>query len=259
MKAKLIMWGLILTPVAYLVALYLLLENATTPAPISTADFLLKLGFIIGTLATIILALFGDYLRKITDPIELQLESPKESNTVFDMCDFKDPKSQWACPPLFPKTFDCYCHHLLIKNLTPHKTVTNCRVWLRKVLVERDGKWTEENQDANAQWQDNRFAVPRLMEWAPSEYSREQRTFSTEQVFDFGKTLSNDAGFLVTIWREQGGTFMPLFSVGRRVRFYLYATADNYQAGKEFCAEVEVQKSVADAKVTPATVTVILN
>ncbi len=92
------------------------------------------------------------------------------------------------------------------------------------------------------------------MEWAPSEYSRDKRTFSTKQVFDFGETLSNNGGFLVTIDRDQGGRFKPLFKIGKKVRFHFYATAENYQAEKEFCFEVEVLPSVPGQIVTPATV-----
>jgi hypothetical protein len=255
MKAKLLMWGLILVPVVYLLSLYLVIKNATVPADFSTADFMVKCGFVIGTFVTIILALFGDYLREIVFPIDLSIEDPKESNTVFDMCDFKEEKFKWECPQLFGKTFNVYCHHLRVKNLTPHRPINDCRVWLKKIHVEHNGLWKEENQDANGQWHKNKFAVPRLMEWAPSEYSRDKRTFSTEQVFDFGKTLSNNGGFMVTIWRRQGGTFNRLFPVGKKARFFLYATADNYHKEKEFCFEIEVPQSVPGALVTPARVT----
>jgi hypothetical protein len=30
------------------------------------------------------------------------------------------------------------------------------------------------------------------MEWAPFEFSKEKRTFSSQQVFDFGKTLAQN-------------------------------------------------------------------
>ncbi len=42
--------------------------------------------------------------------------------------------------------------------------------------------------------------------------------------------------------------------IGKKVRFHFYATAENYQAEKEFCFEVEVLPSVPGQIVTPATV-----
>jgi len=163
---------------------------------------------------------------------------------VFDENSFKEPRFRFLSE-IFNTRFDVYCHHLRVRNLTPHRPIKNCRVWLKKIEVQNvAGGW-----DVNDQ-----FAVPRMMEWAPSEHSRNERTFSTHQVFDFGQTLSNGGGFVVTIERTQGGRFNPLFKVGKKVRFFFYATAENYQPEKEFCFEIEVPPSVGGTKVTPATV-----
>ncbi len=96
------------------------------------------------------------------------------------------------------------------------------------------------------------------MEWAPFEYSKDRRTFSTDQVFDFGKTLSDNGGFEVTFCSEQGGTFPRRSKVGENRRFVFYVTADNYQRKELFCFEVTVPSSVAGQTVTPAMVALVL-
>ena len=181
------------------------------------------------------LALYGDYWREKVFPIDLKIEPAEESNTVFDKCEING------------TSLDVYRHHLRVVNKTHHKAIKKCRVWLKQISAQNvAGEWKEEIT----------FAVPRLMEWAPSEYSRDQRTFCTQQVFDFGTTLPNNGGFEVTIWREQGGTFKfnRRFPVGKKLRFVFFVTADNYQKEKTFKIQVEVPQSVQGETVTPAKV-----
>ncbi len=88
------------------------------------------------------------------------------------------------------------------------------------------------------------------MEWAPAEFSRDKRTFLTDQLFDIGLTLSSNDGFLVTVERGQGGRFEPLFPVGAKLRLVFFATANNYRREKEFWFEIDVrQAEVADQRV----------
>ena len=94
-----------------------------------------------------------------------------------------------------------------------------------------------------------------LMEWAPFEFSKDKRTFSTQQVFDFGKTLARNnvnQHFEITIAREQGGAFKRNFMVGQKLGVVLYVTADNYQEENEFCFEIEVPQALPGRLVTPA-------
>jgi hypothetical protein len=93
------------------------------------------------------------------------------------------------------------------------------------------------------------------MEWAPSEFSRDERTFSTWQVFDFGMTIENNGGFVVCADRDQGGNFSRIFPVGQKVRFKFFVTADNYQKEEPFTFEVTVPQTVVGETVTPSTVT----
>ncbi len=205
------------------------------------ADVLLKVLAPFSILGAVIAALFGEYLREKIFPIDLCIATlePHECNAVFDEFDFKDKRFE-KYPEIFGKKVDVY---LQVRNLTAQRPIKDCRVWLKQIEVQNAaGEWKIEDP----------FAVPRMMEWAPFEYSPDKRTFSTKQVFDFGLTRSDNGGFVVTIYRDQGGTFNPLFKVGKKVRFYFYATAESYQKEKVFCFEVEVPPSVQGEKVTPA-------
>lgn len=178
-------------------------------------------------------ALFGEYLREKIFPIDLQIEIPPKGNAVFDLVNLNG------------QAVNVYAHHLLVRNLTPHKPIKDCRVWLKSIFVKNvAGEWEPRNQTP----------VPRLMEWAPSEFSRDKRTFSTWQIFDFGLSLENNKGFFVKWDRDQGGNVPRQFPVGAKLRFTFFLTADNYQDQKEFSFDVDVLHSVAGTTVTPARV-----
>src|SRR5258708_17498773 len=114
------------------------------------ADFLIRFVLSLGTISAVLFALYGDYLRAHLDPIELTMRVPEQSNTFLDFRELEGGRE-----------IRVYCHHIRVKNLTSHKPVENCRVWLKRVLVlEPNDKWSEPMK----------FAVPRLMVWAPFEY-----------------------------------------------------------------------------------------
>jgi len=210
MRSKLIS---VLFLVLFFFFLFACYESATDS---TNADFLINCLVAAGTVGAVIVALFGDAL----DPVKLRIEVPEQSNTVIDFA---------------PGAVPVYCHHLRVVNLTPHKAVENCRVWLKNIFVEvAAGVWNEEIK----------FAVPRLMEWAPSQYSKEKRTFCTDQVFDFGQTRSNNGGFELIFYKEQLGTIQRHFGTGNRIKFIFYVTADNYQRHEEFAVIVDVVPSV---------------
>jgi hypothetical protein len=223
MKRRLIFITLA-TAVVYFLFLFLLWQKCPV-----LADYILKCVMTFGIFGAVFGALFGDYLREKIFPISLRIESPAISNDCFDQS---------------PQFGDCYVHHLRVENLTPHRAVNNCRVWLRKI----------QTQQVNGEWKnDPTFAVPRLMKWAPAEFSPFQRTFCKEQVFDLGLSLSQSRGFEIE-W-SQGGNIPHNFPVGRKLRFFFFAAADNYQKEEEFCFEIEIVPTIQAQKVTPARVT----
>jgi hypothetical protein len=189
-----------------------------------TADFVVKVTLSIGTLSAVVCALFGDWLRELSDPIRVKIGVPEENNNILD--DFRDERDG--------QVYKAFCHHLEVTNCTPQRPLENCRVWLKKIFVEGlDGKWDDKTK----------FAVPRMMEWAPSEYSRDKRTFSKRQVFDLGMTLSCDRGFRLAVERDQGGNFNRNLNVGQKIKLVFFVTADNYTRSEESSFEIVIPKS----------------
>ncbi len=88
----------------------------------------------LGILGAITAALFGDYLREKLFPIDLCIESPNEQerNVGFDKRIFNEQRFQ-SYPEIYGKGFDVYNHHLRVRNLTAHRPIKDCRVWLKKM------------------------------------------------------------------------------------------------------------------------------
>ena len=196
-------------------------------------DFILRCLTPLSIFGAVIAALFVDYLREKIFPIEIKIVIPDESNTVIDENSLGR----------------VYVHHLFVKNLTPHRAIINCRVWLKRIEVQQiDNAWMEEQK----------FAVPHLMEWAPSEYLHDKRTFIKQQVFDLGRTRENNGEFLLAFKRDLGGAVPRAFPTGKKLRFTFFVSADNYLDEKEFCFEVDVLPAVQGYAATPAKVTAVL-
>jgi hypothetical protein len=193
-------------------------------------EFYLKCAVPLGTLLAVLVALFGDFFRGAWESVRLEIKKPARENNFAD----KRPADQ---------KYE-YCHHLVVQNNTPQKPIEECQIWLKRLLF----KPTEEN------WKEIPFAVPRLMQWAPADYSPEKRTFGNQQTFDLGVTLRNDEGFKLTV--RQGGAFRSVFKVGEKVGLIFIATANNYRADEEFYAEIDVYKAIKTGAITPAKVSI---
>jgi len=131
------------------------------------AEFFLKVFSAFGVLFAVLLALYGDAIKNFADRIDLRIELAESTNNFQDLL---------ATPAGAVRVF---FHHLRVVSRTPHRPVANCRVWLVKIQDEVAGDFREQFT----------FAVPRLMEWAPFEISPDVRSFSEDQVFDFGKSF----------------------------------------------------------------------
>jgi hypothetical protein len=195
---------------------------------IQAADFVVKVALSLGTLSAVVCALFGEWLREWSDPIRIKITKPLTENNNAD----KRPTDQ---------KYE-YCHHLVVQNCTPQKPITDCQIWLKRIFFKPEGD----------EWKEIPFAVPRLMQWAPSEYSPEKRTFGHQQTFDLGVTVQNNEGFKLTI--KQGGMFISVFKVGEKVRLVFVVTANNYSGDDEFPVEVDIHKTQKTGTITPAEV-----
>jgi hypothetical protein len=86
---------------------------------------------------------------------------------------------------------------------------------------------------------------------------RDVRTFSKSQVFDLGRTLENNLGFVANYNPSQGGAVNREFKVGQTLKFVFCVTADNYPKEEEFSFQIAISPSIEGQKVTPAEVSAI--
>jgi hypothetical protein len=198
-----------------------------------------------GTIAAVVIALFKDKMVERVSPIWMEIDTdgseddfdntftPTGKEIDFDECLKKQ------------QSWKVRCHHLRVKitrrphRVLPHRAIINCRVWLAQVW---DFDHAKAENDLNA-WTRREFAVRRLMEWAPHEYSADKRTFACYDHLDFGMTFENDAGFRLSYCSQQAGKFNRWCRQGQRQRFVFVITGDNYFAEQEFDIEVEVPRS----------------
>jgi len=186
-----------------------------------TADFMIKAAGTLGTVSAVVCALFPDFLKAISDPIRITIEKAPVDNSDFD-------GGVWNNIPC-----QVYCHHLLVRNRTPHRAVMSCRVWLKSVEIREGEEWVLKSNTP----------VPRMMEWAPSEFSKEQRTFADWQIFDLGRTFLPQFGFEFTVNSAQGGSYPKHYAAGQTLRTTFFVTADNYVSTKTFVFEIRIPPS----------------
>ena len=173
------------------------------------AEFMLHVITSLGVFSAVMTAVYGDTIKRTFNRIRLRIENPEQSDNFFNEADARKGGRTKVL-----------CHHLRVKNTMPTQAVRNCRVWLVKILDENGrGGFGEKFT----------FATPRLMMWAPWEYSPDMRSFSEDQVFDFGRTfVEEDGRFEVSLYRLQGGVFKGDCEAGQRRQYVFKITADNY-------------------------------
>ena len=194
---------------------------------LSDADFFLKVLSAFGVVFAVLLALYGDAIKN--SDISLSIQQAVQSDSIVNK----------GGPRIKSWSGDVFCHHLRVVNSAPYRPVLGCRVWLVKVL----------DVDPHGQISDSfSFAVPRLMEWAPSECSPKEgprMNFSEDWVFDFGESPTSGGPFFLKWWKEQQGTFEGDCKVGESKRYIFRITADNYVAPALITVQV---KAISDSK-----------
>lgn len=166
-------------------------------------------------------ALYGDSLRDVTQPIELKIERPVVTNNFFE------PKLRGAI------TEDVFCYHLRVRDTRSTRIVKNCRVWLVRIIDVMSDERPKENFS---------FAVPRLMSWAPSEFSPELRSFVGHQVFDLGVIYPRIGVFEIALNLKQGGRFQAEFQFPERRQYVFQIEVDGLVSAKEHIVQVEVEQ-----------------
>jgi hypothetical protein len=184
------------------------------------AEFLLRAMTGLGVLVAVVVAVYGDAIKNRANRIRLRIRDPEQTDNFFNR----------VGTPYGEKT--AFCHHLRVENLSPHHPVENCRVWLVKIL-DRNSEGTFEEAF--------RFAVPRLMVWAPGEYSPDVRSFSEDQVFDLGRTFVEEGRFEINYSAGQGGLFKGSCESGNSRQYVFRMTADNYIRANYVTVQVSVR------------------
>ena len=168
------------------------------------AGFLLQVITVFGVISAAAMAVYGDRIKRWWNRIDLRIEQAGQSDNFFNH---------------IPGSGNVFCHHLRVINSLPTQPVTNCRVWLMRIFDATDGGVFEEKF---------KFAVPRLMSWAPTEYSPEARSFSEDQVFDLGRSFVEQGGRFQIDAYGQGGIFKGDCLAGQTRRYMFKITAENY-------------------------------
>ncbi|NUN61885.1 MAG: hypothetical protein HUU13_12460 [Burkholderiaceae bacterium] len=206
------------------------------------ATFAMQAFGAISVVLAVATALYGNVIREIVQPLDLRIELPTTTNSMFDLVSFdgkgRIPKALFErCSEgvmsgiTLNEDFQVYCVHLRVRELNGERVVKDCRVWLTRVLN------LSENGSEDEPF---RFAVPRLMIWAPCEYSPEVRSFAGHQVFDFGLFYPAFGAFDLT--GKQGGNFDCSFRAPDRKRFIFQIECEGFMDAKEHRVDVAISK-----------------
>lgn len=108
--------------------------------------------------------------------------------------------------------------------------------------ISESGGWKKEIK----------FAVPRMMEWSPNEYSElceHKMSFSDFHTFDFGKTFVETTGnFELHKYQRQRGK-LDLSCKGEHRRKYIFRiTVDNYVIPNQYAFEVRSSSYIPNDK-----------
>ena len=185
-----------------------------------SAEFMLHVITALGVFSAVAVAVYGERIRRWWNRIDLRIEKPGQSDNFFNEMVTGSARIKLLC------------HHLRVRNRTPTQPVTNCRVWLVKILDANDRGAFEEKF---------KFAVPRLMACAPREYSPEARSFSEDQVFDLGRSFVGQDGRFEVSPYGQGEMFKDDCEAGQKRQYVFKITADNYIKARPIVVEVHVQ------------------
>lgn len=185
------------------------------------AKFLISILTAASLLVAICVALFGDWLRGISIPTKFVIRPPERENEMLD----------------HPNGKNVFCHHLVVHELVGDRIVKDCRVWLTAVKAP-DGAPL------------GAFAVPRLMTWAPCEFSGAVRSFRGQQVFDLGVFNVETFTFEVTFHADQGGHFpqsLRRFADQGRRWYVFRIEVEGHMLPQEHIIEVEIVSCPIDS------------
>jgi hypothetical protein len=195
----------------------------------SEATFAVQALGSLSVLLAVLTALYGNLVREIVQPLEVRIETTQTLNTSIDLSPVPPELALANGAIIGGGPWRAYCHHLQVMELNRQRQVENCRVWLTRILVVQKNGDTQEPL---------KFAVPRLMPWAPAEFSPTIRSFAGSQVFDFGKYYPEFSCFEPA--RQQGGNSVGGFNKGAQ-RYVFRIEVAGFMRDREHQVDVEIE------------------
>jgi hypothetical protein len=165
----------------------------------------------IGTIATAILAIWGEYFRSWLVPpkLEIRLHTPEGSLTTFT------------------DGSKVFFYHVKVENSRPWAVARNCRVLLMKI----------SKRGPDNIFRSLPFPVPHQYVWSPSEITPTFVNIQKEHILDFGY-LSEKAKFFQPVLYSYSNNFQGYLREGESIRYSLEIVADGFSSNKYFVFEV---------------------
>lgn len=192
------------------------------------AKFTITVITAIGVISAVMFAAYGDELKTLVSPVRVRIEA-------VSRCDNFPNKNADRTG----QVEQVITYHLLVRNGNPARPAMHCGVKLVEV-------WEEDAQGHFVQ--PMRFAVPRLMVWAPGEENPTERTVRDEEIFDFGNLFLSDGEFRLKYLPSQGGVFDGNCVLGKRRRYVFRVAADGMVTGQEFSVDVRPKRVTASSE-----------
>lgn len=165
----------------------------------------------IGTIAVVIIAIWGDWLKAKLTPPKLQIVT---LNTRGELTKFGNGTR-------------VFFYHFKVINSRPWTIAKNCKVLLKGIYKE-----LPSGQFQNLPLNTN----PSFM-WTPAETTPQAINLSKEHAFDFG-FLAENASEFSPVLNIVPNNFQGFVRTGQRVRFSLQPSADNFLTEKYQVFEV---------------------
>ncbi len=165
----------------------------------------------VGTISVAVIAIWGDWLRATITPPRLKIFP---LNTRGELTEFTNGNR-------------VIYYHLKVVNSRPWAIARNCRVILKGISKELpNGEF--QNQPLNSN--------PSFV-WTPAEITPPVINLSREHTFDFGFLVENAKQYTPVLYIVPNN-FKGLLNQGKKIRYFLQPTADNYLSEKNQVFEV---------------------
>lgn len=161
----------------------------------------------LATLYAVLVALFREQFSQLIKSTKLLFEKPERENSILDR----------QADKIY------FHHHLRVVRKARFKpslwgSVTGCQIFITRI--------ESVEPTTGSSYESFTFAVPRYLNWAPSEGLNPRRDIRKEEIFDLGVTVVNDTFFQIGNPRLQSGAFDHHVRKGEKKVVYLTLVGD---------------------------------